>query len=63
MASKYVRVEITTGDSYSTADKVEVKVDIPDAETAAILYTQLRNDLRRIEDSIREKVASLALPV
>ena len=61
MASQSVTISIARGDTYQTVEKVEVKIDIPDSETCAIIYTQLRNDIRRLEDGIREHTTSLLL--
>lgn len=60
--SHSVTISIAAGDSYITTEKAEVKIDIPDGEVAAIVYAQLRNDLRRLEDGVRERVTTMMMP-
>lgn len=59
--SRSVTISIALGDSYNTVEKSEVKIDVPDTEVSSIIYTQLRNDLRRLEDGVRERVTTLML--
>ena len=61
MANKSITIHVAIGDAYNTIEHAEVKVEIPDAEVAAIIYTQLRSDLRRLEDGVRERVTTLML--
>lgn len=57
--SRSITVKIALGDSYNSVESAEVKVEVPDTEMANLIYTQLRSDLRRLEDDVRERVTTL----
>ena len=59
MATRSVTISVALVDAYNTVEKAEVKIEIPDTEVSAVIYAQLRNDLRRLEDGVRERVTTL----
>jgi len=61
MSANNVSITVTRGNEYTIAEKMEVKIDIPNNDTALVIFERLRNDVRRMEDNIREQIASLRL--